>query len=289
MHAATISLGGGVSPRFTRRLRGQSTIEYVLIAAVIGLVVLFAGPVVAGAIRNQFNQVTDTLNSGTTGDNFYDATELPDPENGTAFAVYSEDDHSLMFYKRRGVPQVGDMFNDRRVTEVYTGFETVTYRGNGYDPKLDNWAHMTPDTPWFDIRNKVLSVKAVDSGISPSSLQFYFYRFENVKTIDLSNFSFKDLTRIEWAFSCDTKLETLKLPSFTHRCKRFNDSIVHCHALTALEIAPSDFSGADTFYHMFMGTENLKLDCTDWNVPVNAYHSEFNLYAPGVILPKAWQ
>ena len=288
MNAAEIAFGGGVSPRDIR-LRGQSIIEYVLIIAIVGLVILIVGPWVSSAIRNQFNLVAGTIGSGTTGENFYEPVDIPDPENGTAFAVYSEDDHSLMFYKRRGVPKVGDMFNDRRATEVYTGFETVTYRGNGYDPKLDNWAHMTPDTPWFDIRNKVLSVKAVDSGISPSSLQFYFYRFENVKTIDLSNFSFKDLTRIEWAFSCDTKLETLKLPSFTHRCKRFNDSIVHCHALTALEIAPSDFSGADTFYHMFMGTENLKLDCTDWNVPVNAYHSEFNLYAPGVILPKAWQ
>ena len=59
-------LGGGVAPK-TTRLRGQSTIEYVLIAAVIGLVVIFAGPQVSVAIRNQFNQVTNTVNSGTTG------------------------------------------------------------------------------------------------------------------------------------------------------------------------------------------------------------------------------
>ena len=55
---------GGVSPRNTR-LRGQSIIEYVLIIAVIGLVIVFAGPGVAGAIRNQFNLVGNTLNSGT--------------------------------------------------------------------------------------------------------------------------------------------------------------------------------------------------------------------------------
>ena len=58
--------GGGVSPRNTR-LRGQSIIEYVLIIAVIGLVIVFAGPGVAGAIRNQFNLVRNTVNSGTTG------------------------------------------------------------------------------------------------------------------------------------------------------------------------------------------------------------------------------
>ena len=66
MHAAASNLRGGVSPRNTR-LRGQSIIEYVLIIAVIGLVIVFAGPGVAGAIRNQFNLVGNTVNSGTTG------------------------------------------------------------------------------------------------------------------------------------------------------------------------------------------------------------------------------
>ena len=58
--------GGGVSPRGTL-LRGQSIIEYVLIIAVIGLLIVFAGPGVAGAIRNQFGLVGNTLNSGTAG------------------------------------------------------------------------------------------------------------------------------------------------------------------------------------------------------------------------------
>ena len=66
MHAAAISPRGGVASK-TTRLRGQSIIEYVLIIAVIGLVIVFAGPGVAGAIRNQFNLVGNTLNNGTTG------------------------------------------------------------------------------------------------------------------------------------------------------------------------------------------------------------------------------
>ena len=66
MHAAAFSPRGGVAPK-TTRLRGQSIIEYVLIIAVIGLVIVFAGPGVAGAIRNQFNLVGNTVDSGTTG------------------------------------------------------------------------------------------------------------------------------------------------------------------------------------------------------------------------------
>ena len=74
MHAAAISPRGGVAPK-TTCLRGQSIIEYVLIIAVIGLVIVFAGPGVAGAIRNQFNQVTNTVDSGASGDNFMSAEE----------------------------------------------------------------------------------------------------------------------------------------------------------------------------------------------------------------------
>ncbi len=61
-----LTIWGGVSPRGIR-LRGQSIIEHVLTIAVIGLVIVFAGPGVAGAIRNQFNLVGNTVNSGTTG------------------------------------------------------------------------------------------------------------------------------------------------------------------------------------------------------------------------------
>ena len=74
MHAAAHNLRGGVAPE-TTRFRGQSIIEYVLIAAVIGLVVIFAGPQVSSAIRNQFNHVTNTVDAGIDGDNFMSAEE----------------------------------------------------------------------------------------------------------------------------------------------------------------------------------------------------------------------
>ena len=76
MHATAMTLRGGVSPSGTL-LRGQGIIEYVLIIAVIGLVIVFAGPGVAGAIRNQFNLVGNTVNSGTTGGVEGGASRLP--------------------------------------------------------------------------------------------------------------------------------------------------------------------------------------------------------------------
>ena len=74
MHAAAFSPRGGVAPK-TTLLRGQSIIEYVLIIAIIGLVIVFAGSGVAGVIRNQFNLVGNTVDSGTDGGNFMSAEE----------------------------------------------------------------------------------------------------------------------------------------------------------------------------------------------------------------------
>lgn len=67
MHAAAQNLPGGGYLLEVSASGGQGIIEYVLIIAVIGLVIVFAGPGVDGAIRNQFNLVGNTVNNGTVG------------------------------------------------------------------------------------------------------------------------------------------------------------------------------------------------------------------------------
>ncbi len=81
---------------------------------------------VAGTLGNGINK--GSWESGGTGGGSGSLTDadIVDPVNGTAFAVYSADDHSLMFYKRKGLPKVGDMLNSRRVTEVYPISRTTT-------------------------------------------------------------------------------------------------------------------------------------------------------------------
>mgnify|MGYP004485220279 CR=1 FL=1 len=197
-----ITFGGGVSPRGTL-LRGQGIIEYVLIIAVIGLAVIFTGPQVSGAIRNQLNQVTNTLDDGTVGENFYDVTELPDPENGTAFAIYSEDDHSLMFYKRRGVPKVGDMFNDRRVTAVYTDFEESTPPSTG-DTRYESGA-------WHEYKQSVKTISVVDEGIRPKSIARWFGNFTALQSFDIEKLDMSLCIGAYYLFVGCTSLKTADL------------------------------------------------------------------------------
>lgn len=292
------SFRGGVSPRNTRHLRGQSTLEYALIAVVIGLVVVFAGPQVAGAIRNQFNQITDTLDDGSVGENFYDATELPDPENGTAFAVYSEDDHCLMFYKRRGVPQVGDMFNNRRVTALYTGIETARYRAIpqpetaeiGEDNRSVAVDNGDVCTPWYDYAGECQTVRVADEGIHPISVKYWFQNFRKCTSFDVLKIDSSSIADISHLFFACKSVEEIDLSTWDISNVKWSVStFARCSMLQSVDFGNGDFSNIDSLPWMFSGCSSLLLDCSSWNVRQNANCECFNSSAPGVILPKAWQ
>ena len=128
-----LTFGGWVSPRNTR-LRGQSIIEYVLIIAVIGLVIMFAGPGVAGAIRNQFNQVTNTVDSGTDGDNFMSAEEKAYREAMKTVAQKDAKDWTLDEQKAAAT----DIAKNGTSSSVYAKAEAAMNAGTKFSTKLTN-------------------------------------------------------------------------------------------------------------------------------------------------------
>ena len=133
MHAAAISPRGGVAPK-TIRLRGQSIIEYVLIAAVIGLVVVFAGPQVSSAIRNQFNQVTNTVDSGTDGDSFMSAEEKAYREAMKTVAQKEAKDWTLDEQKAAAT----DIAKNGTSSVVYAKAKAAMEAGTKFSAKLTN-------------------------------------------------------------------------------------------------------------------------------------------------------
>ena len=132
------TFGGGVSPRNTR-LRGQSIIEYVLIIAVIGLVIVFAGPGVAGAIRNQFNQVTNSVNSGTEGDSFISAEEKAYREAMKTVANKEAKDWTLDEQKAAAT----DIAKNGTSSVVYSKAKSAMNAGTKWSVKLTNGETMT--------------------------------------------------------------------------------------------------------------------------------------------------
>ena len=133
MHAAAFSPRGGVSPR-SARLRGQSINEYVLIIAVIGLVIVFAGPGVAGAIRNQFSQVTNTVDSGTDGGNFMSAEEKAYQEAMKTVVNKDAKDWTLDEQKAAAT----DIAKNGTSSVVYAKAKAAMEAGTKYSAKLTN-------------------------------------------------------------------------------------------------------------------------------------------------------
>ena len=233
--------------------------------------VLIAGPWVSSAIRNQFNLVAGTLGNGINkgswesggtgaGNGSLTDADIPDPQNGTAFAVYSEDDHSLMFYKRRGVPKVGDMFNYRRVTEVYTGFETEAYTGTW--PK--------DDCPWFDIAGEVKSVNVVDT-IRPKSMAWWFNQFTACTSFELGNIDTGECVSFERLFSSCGSVVTADLRGLgkwnTSNVQRMDACFDGMYRLTEIPgISGWNTESCVSFSSVFFNCTSLqRVDISHWS------------------------
>ena len=137
MHAAAFSPREGVTCRVAN-LRGQSIIEYVLFIAVIGLVIVFAGPGVAGAIRNQFNQVTNTVDSGTDGGGFLSAEEKAHREQMKAIVGKEAEDWTLDEQKSVSA----DIAKNGNSSVVYAKAKAAMDAGTTWRVKFINGAEM---------------------------------------------------------------------------------------------------------------------------------------------------
>lgn len=138
MHAAANSLRGGVSPR-SACLRGQGIIEYVLIIAIIGLVIVFAGPGVAGAIRNQFNLVGNTVNSGTSGST--EGGGSAGADSATVQAAVAKDAKDWTLDEQKAVSE--DIAAKGEASPAYAKAKAAMDAGTKFSMKLTNGRTLT--------------------------------------------------------------------------------------------------------------------------------------------------
>ena len=242
-----------------------------MIIAIVVLVILIAGPWVSSAIRNQFNFVTGAIGSGTTGENFYEPEDIPDPNKGTAFAVYSADDNSLMFYKRRGVPKAGDMFNYRRVTDVYTGFETGAY--TLVETPTNRYGSST--APWAAHQSQIEAVKILDDGIAPKSVSLWFSNMTKLKSVDVARLDTSKCIQMVDTFFMATQLQSLDLSSWdVSGTYNFSCMFQECHSLKNLDIrgwsAHPDKAGLFGMFFDCLSLQSLDLSGFDLASTVNA-------------------
>ena len=146
------------------------------------------------------------------------------PSEKRAFAVYSDADKSLRFYRRDEVPQTGEEFEGRMVDEVFAGDEFAAHR-------------------WFVLADDIKTVEVVDEGIAPASTASWFHGFENMTSADLSRLDTGGVKSMDSMFAGCRALTSLDLSGFdTSRVLDMGYMFDGCSSLKELDLSGFDAS-----------------------------------------------
>ena len=169
------------------------------------------------------------------------STEPSDPDS-VPFAVYSEDDASLTFYKRRALPVEGSVFEGKTATTVYANIENTK---------------STP--PWKGIARKIERVAVVDEGVAPQTMYAWFFECNNLLSVNLSKLDTSKTTSLGYAFSRCKSLTDLDLSALdTSSVRSFADVFQDCSSLRSVNLAGWDTSSGKDFRQMFYRCASLE-------------------------------
>ena len=177
-----------------------------------------------------------------------------------AFAVYSETDNSLTFYKKleNKIPAEGATDSKGRiVTKVYKDFEEVIKYGE-------------TGAPWCEYGSKITSVEIADDGIAPKSMNRWFQNFTALTSIDVSGFDTRSVCDMSIVFSNCNKLSSIKgLEKWdVKNVENMHSLFSSCSALTSVDgIANWDTSSLKYMDWMFANCASLtNINLSAWNV-----------------------
>lgn len=156
-----------------------------------------------------------------------------------AFAVYSADDNSLDFYKR-GIPTIGETFNGKTATAVYTGIEKDTYK-----------YYYT--VPWHEYQSNITTSTIVDNGIAPISTAYWFYHCMSLTSVNLSKFDTSNVANMRNMFEYCSALISLDLSGWnTSKVTDMSDMFVGCSSLASVgNLSEWNTSNVTNMVYMF--------------------------------------
>lgn len=166
----------------------------------------------------------------------------PSASDSVPFAVYSEDDASLTFYKRRALPVEGSVFEGKTATAVYANIENTK-----------------SIPPWKGIARKIERVAVVDGGIAPQTMYAWFFECNNLLSVNLSRLDTSKTTSLGYAFSRCKSLTDLDLSALdTSSVRSFADVFQDCSSLRSVNLAGWDTSSGKDFRQMFYRCASLE-------------------------------
>lgn len=166
----------------------------------------------------------------------------PSASDSVPFAVYSEDDASLTFYKRRALPVEGSVFEGKTATAVYANIQNTK---------------STP--PWKGIARKIERVAVVDEGVAPQTMYAWFFNCANLLSVNLSKLDTSKTMSLEYAFSGCKSLTDIDLSTLdTSSVRSFADVFQDCSSLRSVNLADWDTSSGNNFRQMFIQCASLE-------------------------------
>ena len=157
-------------------------------------------------------------------------------------AIYSETDNSLTFVHTTPLT-VGDTYNDKAVTAVYTGFEKSNYVA-------------ILDVPWSD--NDDITTVIFESEVFPKSTAFWFSNLPNLSLVEADKLNTSNVINMSYMFNGCKKLSSLDLSNFdTSKVKDMKYMLNGAENLIELDISSFNTSNVTNMEYMFSNCSKL--------------------------------
>ena len=200
-------------------------------------------------------EIGDGINTCTLqqkGDNYAQVEEEKANSNEN-YAIYFDSDRSLIFVRSTTEIKVGDVYDGKTVTSVYTDFENANYNEDNLPPWSEDNFDYEEDTVLI---NKVI----VKDNIQPLSTAYWFAFLSECSYLDVTN------------------LDTSKV---TNMINMFGGTGSQSTTFNLVGLENWDTSKVTNMSNMFGGTgfksDTFKIDLSKWDVSnVTDMNSMFN-------------
>jgi len=237
-----------------------------------------------------------------------------------AYAIYIAEDQSLRFIQSADAVTPGSIYKGMTVTDVFIGFDKVTYAD--YE-----------EVPWWDGRwykERIMKKVIVEDVIQPVNIAYWFYYFKEIEYMDIRKLDTSKVTDMSFAFYMMGLLspehmtllgiDTLNTSNVTNMQETFFCA-GRCAPRFVVDLSKWDVSKVTNMYQMFyragcysttFGLGDLSgwnvsnvttmyemfieagcnaswyLDCSKWDVSKVTSHSYFNDGVQSKVIEPKW-